>query len=91
MSIPAEDEILSIPAAQLARRSPDEWAEFKAAFKAYAAKQRDLLVQASLLELQKSQGRAQEARHLVSLFDDAVQAADRISERAGKVNLKRGV
>jgi len=87
-----EDQDLSPAAARLARAAPREWEEFKLAFKKYADKTKDHCVQAQLDELQKSQGRAQQTAKLAVLFDDAVNAADRISERAGKLQQNpRGV
>jgi hypothetical protein len=79
-----ENLILSVPAAALMRAAPVEWATFKEALKRYADEQRDNLVRASLDELQRSQGRAQQCSQLVALFEDAGIAADRISERAGR-------
>ena len=77
----AEDADLSPVLARLSQAAPAEWKEFKAAFRKYADKKRDALVRASLDELQKSQGRAQECAHLIALHDDAVTAADRIRMR----------
>jgi ABC-type Na+ efflux pump permease subunit len=80
----AEDEILSIPAAQLSHAAPREWAEFKAALKLYAETVREDLVRAQIDELQRAQGRAQNCAHLVRLFDHAVEAASRITDRASR-------
>lgn len=79
-----QDPILSIPAAALARRAPEEWRAFLTAFKQYADAQRENLVRSSLDELQRSQGRAQNCSQLYTLLEDAVQAADRIAEKAGR-------
>jgi hypothetical protein len=54
------------------------------ALRLYTDAQRDFCVQATLEELQRTQGRAQNSVALYSLLDDAVKAADRISVRAGK-------
>lgn len=80
----AEDKDLSPAAARLARAAPREWAEFKAAYRKYADSQRDLLVRATLEELQRSQGRAQQCANEAALFDEAVNAADRIAARLAK-------
>lgn len=79
----ASDE-LSVAAAQLARAAPQQWDNFKAVHRRFADRYRDQLVKADLNELQKSQGRAQQCALYVALFDDAVNAADRLSERAAR-------
>lgn len=84
MSNPRDDKDLTLPAAALARAAPREWAEFMIAFRKYTDGQRDHVVQATLEELQRAQGRAQNSTVLFSLLEDAVKAADRISVRAGK-------
>jgi hypothetical protein len=77
----AEDKDLSPAAASLARAAPREWIEFKAAMDKYAARQRENLMNTSLDELQRSQGRAQACNTVALLMADAEKAAERISER----------
>lgn len=81
MSHPKEDLGLTPPAARLARAAPNEWKEFVIAFRKYADQQRDYCVQATLDELQRTQGRAQATGVIATLLDDAVTAADRMSAR----------
>ena len=76
-----EDPDISPAAAELARSAPEAWARFKDAYKRYAERVRDDLLKASLDELQKSQGRAQQCAREIALLDDAVNAADRIRAR----------
>ena len=81
----AFDPDLTVPAAELASMAPKAWAEFRAAFRRYAEGRRDRLVQSSSEEILKLQGRAQECVQLVALFDDAVEAANHVSNApAGK-------
>jgi len=83
-----EDNVLSPAAANLSRRAPQEWAQFKVAFKLYVDAQLRLMLKAPKEELHRLQGKAQECEELAALFDDAVIAADRIHERAGKQKSK---
>jgi len=78
-----EDEFVSPAAGRLALAAPAEWAEFKTAFTKYANSKLKQLAESSLEELQRSQGRAQQCNTLALLFEDAVNAANRISARAG--------
>ena len=80
----AEDKDLTEPAARLALAAPRQWDEFRAAFKKFADARRDLLVQASPDEVLKVQGRAQQCTLLVALFDDAVNAANRVKAPAAQ-------
>ena len=77
----AEDKDLTPAAASLSRAAPQEWEQFKAAFKRFADRKRDDIVYASLDELQKSQGRAQACHAVTQLLDDAGKAAERMSDR----------
>lgn len=78
---PPFDDDLTTPAASLARRAPQEWNEFIAAFRKYAERRRDEMMRAPNEELQRSQGRAQACSVLVPLLEDAVKAADRVNSR----------
>lgn len=77
-----EDKILSEPAARLARAAPREWKEFLEAYREYADVQRDSMLNAPHQELHTSQGWARHASKLNLLLDDAVKAADAMSQRA---------
>lgn len=79
------DKDLTRPAARLALAAPREWEEFRAAFKKFVDARRDQLVQASLDELQRAQGRAQQCNSLAALFDDAVDAANRAGAPGGSI------
>lgn len=79
-----EDKDLSPAAAQMARAAPQEWEQFKAATKKYAERKRDAMMAASLDELQRSQGRAQEATSFAMILDDAERAASIMSDRVVK-------
>lgn len=78
----AVDKDLTVPAARLALAAPREWKEFLAAFQKFAEARRDQLVQASLDELQRTQGRAQQCNLLVALLNDAIEAANRVTAPA---------
>lgn len=82
MKGPKENEILSKPAARLAHAAPAEWKEFLTAYRAYAESIRDRMLRAPVTELQTSQGWAQHASELNLLLDDAVKAADVMTQRA---------
>lgn len=75
-----EDE-LTLRAAALARAAPVSWGEFLAAFAAYADRRKTECIQAPIEELQRTQGRAQQAASLVTLFGEAVKNADRLSNQ----------
>lgn len=76
-----QDDKLTLVAAELARAVPNRWQEFLTAFKAYAEARKDECVKASLEELPRSQGRAQNAASLFDLFSNAVKNADSIAAR----------
>lgn len=80
----AEDKIMTEPAARMAQVAPREWQEFREAFRDYAYARRDELVSASQEEILRAQGRAQQCNKLLALFDDAVNAANRVNAPAGK-------
>ncbi len=71
---------LIIALAKMARRAPDEWQEFKTAFRIYEAFAKNNLVLAQG-DLQKFQGMALQCQLLTVAFDDALAAADRIATR----------
>lgn len=76
------DDTLTLPAANLARSNHALWAEFMVVLRRHADNRRNELVTAHSDELQKAQGRAQEAVRLVALLENAVTAADRRSTKA---------
>lgn len=77
----SEDQYLTHPAANLARRAPEEWAEFKKAFRAYENAIRDALVRAGSGDLARSQGMAQQCAALGRIYEDAIAASDRMATK----------
>lgn len=75
------DKDLTIATADLARRSPEEWSKFLAAFRAHSNVRRDQCVSSPVEQLQVTQGRAQESVALLRIFETCLQAADRITEK----------
>jgi hypothetical protein len=75
------DRELILRAAALARRSPQEWSEFLAAFKDYTDVNRERCVSSPLDTLPVAQGRAQNCAALLRLFQECVQTADQITEK----------
>jgi hypothetical protein len=73
-------DTLILKAADLARSSPNRWAEFVAAFRAYGDVAKDECVKAPLDELQRAQGRAQSTASMVTLLEGVVKTADHILE-----------
>jgi hypothetical protein len=81
MSLATEDKDLTTPAARLAMAAPNEWKAFLAAFKAYSDGKRDQLVQSTVEELQRAQGRAQAVVSLHGTLSNAVEDANQIADR----------
>lgn len=81
MSLATEDKDLTTPAARLAMAAPEEWKAFLAAFKAHCDAKRDQLVNASLDEMQRAQGRAQHAASLHGTLSHAVEDANAMADR----------
>mgnify|MGYP000932967204 FL=1 len=77
----SEDTHLTRPAADLARRAPQEWDQFKVAFRAYVDAAKDNLVKANPDGLAKAQGMALQSVALLGIFEDAIAAADRMAAR----------
>jgi hypothetical protein len=68
MSRATKDSILTVPAARLALAAPREWEEFLKAFAAASAERANQLVNSSLEEMPRAQGRAQQCNlHLATL------------------------
>jgi hypothetical protein len=70
--------------AALARRAPQEWAEFLAAFKEYSNVRAVECVRAPRHALQTTQGRAQQTASLLALFEGAVKKSDALESGRGK-------
>lgn len=81
MSLSTEDKHLTETAARLALASPSEWKAFVAAFEQYVGGRRDQLVNANRDELERAQGRAQNATALLGTFSNAVKDANAIADR----------
>lgn len=81
MSLSTEDKILTEVVARLALASPTEWKAFVAAFEQYVGGRRDQLVNANREELERAQGRAQNATALLGTFSNAVKDANTIADR----------
>jgi hypothetical protein len=77
----AADKDLTTPAARLALAAPREWDEFMKGVMAHADTRRHELVNASLEEMPRAQGRAQEAALLAGFFRDAIAAANGFANR----------
>lgn len=69
---------LALKVAALRRAAPREWEEMLAEMRRYANARMADCVSSPLGMLQVAQGRAQNARDMVRLFEDAVKTADRI-------------
>ena len=75
------DRELIFTSAAIARRAPEEWSDFLAAFKSYTETRRDQCVSSPVDTLQVAQGRAQQCVSLLRLFEDCVKTADQITEK----------
>lgn len=75
-----EDRYLTTPVANLARAAPHAWGEFLKAFAAYENEQRDNLVK-TVEEVTRYQGMALQCAALRAIFENAVQAHDRMEAR----------
>jgi hypothetical protein len=75
------DRDLIITSAAIARRAPDEWTDFLAAFKSYTDTRRDQCVSSPVDMLQVAQGRAQQCVSLLRLFEECIRTADQITEK----------
>jgi len=77
------DQTLALKLAAVRRAAPQEWEEMLGELRRYADARMAQCVAAPLDMLQVAQGRAQNAREMVNLFENAVKSADRITERRG--------
>ena len=77
-----EDATLSPAAAALARAAPREWDEFKKAVKTYEDARKDNMLTANPSDVHKYQGFALGVKVLRTIFDDCLNATDRMAERA---------
>lgn len=75
------DRDLIFTSAAIARRAPEEWSDFLAAFKTYTDARRDQCVSSPVDTLQVAQGRAQQCVSLLRLFEDCIRTADQITEK----------
>lgn len=75
------DEKLIMSTVVLKRSAPKEWAEFVGEFRSFVERTRDRCVMCSLEDLQRTQGRAQGAKALLELFDNAENTAASIEKR----------
>jgi len=75
------DVQLIVASAALARRAPEEWLDFLAAFKNYTDTRRDQCVSSPVDTLQVAQGRAQQCVSLLRLLEECVKTADQITEK----------
>ncbi len=67
--------------AQLARRAPQEWAEFLSAFAEFASNKDDECISSSTPTLPVAQGRAQACRELRKLFAECKEQASKIETK----------
>lgn len=88
MSVEVERR-LTVVAAQLAFRAPEQWADFLSAFHAYADARKDDVVQANPDSLVNCQGRAQACVHLRKLFSECREQAERIATTKSKPSQPR--
>ena len=68
-------------AAKVARRAPEEWANFLAEFQNYADARRDQCVSSPADTIFVAQGRAQQCASLLRLFEECVRAADQLEKK----------
>jgi len=76
------DRDLIIAAAKLARGAPETWEEFLGALQVYTEAQISNCISSPLEELQRAQGRAQNASALLRLIRDALKNADQIERKS---------
>lgn len=76
------DRDLIIAAAKLARSAPETWEEFLGALQVYTEAQISNCISSPLEELQRAQGRAQNASALLRLIRDALKNADQIERKS---------
>lgn len=72
------DEPLIFAAAALARASPENWRTFVGGLAVRSDHMRELLVNSPTGTLQGHQGHAQELAHLLKLFQNCTQLADKL-------------
>jgi hypothetical protein len=75
------DRDLILAAAKLARTAPETWNEFLGAFVSYTDIQISNCISSPLEELQRAQGRAQNASTLLRLLREALKSADQIERK----------
>lgn len=76
------DRDLILAAAKLARSAPETWEEFLGALQVYTEAQISNCISSPLEELQRAQGRAQNASALLRLIRDALKNADQIERKS---------
>ena len=72
---------LAFAAARLSRSSPENWQQFVAEFEAHAAAQAGVCIQSPTEQLQRNQGHAQQAAHLLKVFQNCRQMADKYEDK----------
>lgn len=70
---------LILKTASLARRAPEEWSAFLAAFTEYADSKRDQCVSSPVESVQLAQGHAREVGVLLRLFNECLKTADQMT------------
>ncbi len=75
------DRELIFAAAKLARSAPENWDEFIGALSNYTDIQISNCISSTLEELQRAQGRAQNAATLLRLLREALKTADQIERK----------
>lgn len=75
------DRDLILAAAKLARSAPETWEEFLGALQNYTEAQISNCISSPLEELQRAQGRAQNASALLRLIREALKNADQIERK----------
>lgn len=74
-------ETLTVRAAELARSSPQRWADFLTALAAYTDTHRNNLLSSPVSELQGAQGRAQSMASLCDTLKKCEETADKIAKK----------
>jgi len=74
------DELV-LTAAAVARYAPTEWSRFVGAFTSYSQEQVVNLMQSTLEELPRSQGRAQIAAQLQGIMAECLQMANKLEPK----------
>lgn len=81
MTEPEIQRNLTLRAAELARRSPEEWQRFLEALQSLSHHRRDECVSSPADSLFLAQGRARESASLLRLLETCLKTADQIAEK----------